>query len=50
MKYAFEVKTLVIVEAESEDEAWELLPETARNAVGDFDYERSYEDDNEEIL
>ena len=46
MKYAFEVKTLVIVEAE----AWELLPETARNAVGDFDYERSYEDDNEEIL
>ena len=50
MKYAFEVKTLVMVEAESEDEAWNHLPETARNAVEDFDYERSPEDDKEETL
>ena len=50
MKYAFEVKTLVMAEAESEDEAWDLLPEAARNAVADFDYERSPEDDSEEIL
>lgn len=48
MKYAFEVKTLVMVEAESEDEAWDLLPATAREALCDFDYERSSEDDKEE--
>ena len=45
MKYAFEIKTLVMVEAESEDEAWDLLPSVARESLCDFDYERSYEDD-----
>lgn len=48
MKYAFEIKTLVMVEAESEDEAWELLPATALEAICDFDYERSPEDDKDE--
>ena len=33
MKFAFEIKTLVMVEAESEDEAWDLLPATAREAM-----------------
>ena len=47
-KYAFEIKTLVLVEAESEDEAWDLLPTTAREALCDFDYERSPEDDKGE--
>ena len=48
MKYAFEIKTLVMVEAESEEEAWDNLPATAREALCDFDYERSPEDDKEE--
>lgn len=48
MKYAFEIKTLVMVEAESEDEAWDLLPTVAREAVCGFDYERSPEDDKDE--
>ena len=48
MKYAFEVKTLVMVEAESEDEAYALLPAIAREAICDFDYERSPEDDKDE--
>ena len=33
MRYAFEIKTLVMVEAESEDEAWDLLPATARSTM-----------------
>ena len=37
-----------MVEAESEDEAWDLLPATAQEALCDFDYERSPEDDKEE--
>ena len=45
MQYAFEIKTPVMVEAESEDEAWDNLPATAREALCDFDYERSSEDD-----
>ena len=48
MKYAFEVKTLVMVEANSEEEAWDNLPATARQAIADFDYERSPEDDKED--
>ena len=48
MKYAFEIKSLVMVEADSEDEAWDLLPEKAREAICDFDYERSPEDDKDE--
>lgn len=48
MQCAFEVKTPVMVEAESEDEAWDLLPTAAREALCDFDYERSPEDDKEE--
>ena len=48
MQYAFEIKTLVMVEAESEDEAWDLLPTTVREALCDFDYERSPEDDKED--
>lgn len=48
MKYAFEIKTLVMVEAETEDEAWDLLPAAARGAICDFDYERSPEDDKVE--
>lgn len=47
MKYAFEIKTLVMVEAESEEEAWDNLPEVARDSVRDFDYERSPEDDKD---
>ena len=47
MKYAFEVKTLVMVEATSEEEAWDNLPAAARQALCDFDYERSPEDDKE---
>mgnify|MGYP003617801698 FL=1 len=45
MQYAFEVKTLVMVEAESEDEAWDLLPATARESLCDFACFRSPEDD-----
>lgn len=48
MQYAFEIKTLVMVEAESEEEAWDNLLATAREALCDFDYERSPEDDKEE--
>lgn len=48
MKYTFEIKTLIMVEADSEDEAWDKLPEVARTAIGDFDYERSPEDDQDE--
>lgn len=48
MKYAFEIKTLVMVEAESEAEAWDLLPSVSREALCDFDYERSPEDDESE--
>ena len=48
MQYALEIKTLVMVEAESEDEAWDSLPATAREALCDFDYERSLEDDKDE--
>lgn len=48
MKYAFEIKTLVMVEADSEEEAWDLLPATAREAISDFDYERSPEDDKDD--
>lgn len=47
MKYAFAVKSLVMVEAESEDEAWDLLPQTARDALCDFDYERNPKDDTD---
>ena len=45
MQYAFEIKTLVMVEAESEDEAWDNLSATACEALCDCDYERSPEDD-----
>ena len=48
MKYAFEIKTLVMVEAESEEDAWDKLPATAREALCDFDYERSPEDDTQD--
>ena len=48
MQYAFEIKTLVMVEAESEEEAWDNLPATVREALYDFDYERSPEDDKED--
>ena len=48
MQYAFEIKTLVMVEAESEDEAWDNLPATVREAICDLDYERSPEDDKED--
>ena len=37
-----------MVEAESEDEAWDNLPATVREALCDLDYERSPEDDKEE--
>lgn len=37
-----------MVEADSEEEAWDLLPATAREAISDFDYERSPEDDKGE--
>ena len=50
MQYAFEIKTLVMVEAESEDEAWDNLLATAREALYDFDYERSPEDDKEDEI
>lgn len=45
IKYAFEIKTLIMVEAESEDEAWDLVKDETRTAVDDFAYERSPEDD-----
>lgn len=47
-KYAFEIKTLVLVEAESEEEAWDNVQDATRQAVGDFVYERSPEDDQED--
>ena len=48
MRYAFEIKTLIMVEADSEDEAWDKVRDTARDAVCDFDFdfERSPEDDS----
>ena len=48
-KYAFEIKTLVMVEAESEDEAWEQVSNTAQDALHDFDYERSPENDQDAV-
>ena len=48
MRYAFEIKTLVMVDANSEDEAWDKVRDTARDAVCDFDFERSPEDDDED--
>lgn len=42
--YAFEIKTLVLVEAETEDEAWDKVQDATRSAVGDFIYEISEED------
>lgn len=48
MIYAFEVKTLVMVQAESEDDAWDLLPTVASESICDFDYERSPEDDKDD--
>lgn len=47
-KYAFEVKTLVVVDADSLEDAWEQLPMVAKAVVGDFDYEYSEEDSEEE--
>lgn len=47
-KYAFEIKTLVLVEAESEEEAWDNVQDATRQAVSDFVYERSPEDDRED--
>ena len=46
MRYAFEIKTLVMVDANSEDEAWDKVRDTARDAISDFDFERSPEDDS----
>ena len=48
MRYAFEIKTLVMVDANSEDEAWDKVRDTARDAISDFDFERSPEDDDDE--
>ena len=48
MRYAFEIKTLVMVEADSEVEAWDMVRGTAQDAVCDFDFERSPEDDDDE--
>lgn len=48
MKYAFEIKTLVMVEAESEDEAWEQVQDATRAGVSDFIFERSPEDDTDD--
>ena len=48
MRYAFEIKTLIMVEADSEVEAWAMVRDTARDAVCDFDFERSPEDDDDE--
>ena len=48
MRYAFEIKTLIMVEADSEVEAWDKVRGTARDAVCDFDFERSPEDDADE--
>lgn len=48
MRYAFEIKTLIMVEADSEVEAWDMVRGTARDAVCDFDFERSPEDDDDD--
>ena len=48
MRYAFEIKTLVMVDADSEDEAGDMVRGTARDAVCDFDFERSPEDDDDD--
>ena len=48
MRYAFEIKTLIMVEADSEVEAWDMVRGTARDAVRNFDFERSPEDDDDE--
>lgn len=45
MKYAFDIKTMVMVEADSEDEAWDKVEEHTRISVSDFVYERNPECD-----
>jgi len=47
MKYVFDIKTMVVVEAETLDKAWDLLPETAQAHVCDFDYALNEEETEE---
>lgn len=44
MKYVFNIKNMVVVEAETLEEAWDLLPEIAQNNACDFDYELNEEE------
>lgn len=45
--FAFEIKTLVMVEAENEEEAFDNLPTVALQTLPSFAYDRSPEDDSD---
>lgn len=48
MKYAFEIESLVLVEADTEQEAWAKVRETTAQSVTDFDFKRADEFDQED--
>lgn len=47
MKYAFEIESLVLVEADSEQEAWGKVRAVTAESVQDFDFSRADEFDQE---
>lgn len=48
MKYAFEIESLVLVEADSEQEAWEKVRAVTSESVQDFDFKRADEFDEDD--